>query len=85
MANTDKRVVFGVEVDINDYYDSNKQPKIKPFKQYKGTFSHFGWYDVSQHNDARDENVVSQSEATFLEEDLSGNTCTLFLLDLHIL
>ena len=49
MANTDKRVVFGVEVDINDYYDSNKQPKIKPFKQYKGTFSHFGWYDVSQH------------------------------------
>ena len=49
MANTDKKVIFGVEVDINDYYDSNKQPKIKPFKQYKGTFSHFGWYDTSQH------------------------------------
>ena len=49
MANTNKRVVFGVEVDINDYYDFNKQPKIKPFKQYKGTFSHFGWYDVSPH------------------------------------
>ena len=49
MANTNKRVVFGGEVDINDYYDSNKQPKNKPFKQYRGIFSHFGWYDVSQH------------------------------------
>jgi hypothetical protein len=47
MSKTDKKVILGVEVDINDYYDSNKQPKIKPFKQYKGTFSHFGWYDVS--------------------------------------
>lgn len=49
MANIDKRVVFGVEVDINDYYDSNGQPKIKPFKQHEGVFSHFGWYDTSQH------------------------------------
>ena len=42
------KIIFGGEVDINDYYDENQQPKIKPFKQHKGTFSHFGWYDVSR-------------------------------------
>ena len=44
---TSEKIVFGVKVDINDYYDKNKQPKHKPFKQHKGKFSHFGWYNIS--------------------------------------
>ena len=48
MSKTNKKIIFGAEVDINDYYDSNNQPKTKPFKQHEGTFSHFGWYNVSR-------------------------------------
>ena len=43
------KIIFGVEVDISDYYDENQQPKIPPPPQHLGTFSHFGWYNISRY------------------------------------